>query len=141
MSDVQVKKWLGQDAELCQSLSLKANLLSDWMSTSNNMAMDHNATSNDLLACIPKFLPIKEAVLEQLQLIIDIETFIRTGTIEVKHDCVDILKSYFQDSDSCDAIANFVTKESSELYQVLQCIVDANAHHENLVVSGRFSFI
>jgi ankyrin repeat protein len=133
MSEVQVKKWLGQDAELCQSLSLKANLLSDWMSTSNNMAMDHNATSNDLLACIPKFLPIKEAVLEQLQLIIDIETFIRTGTIEVKHDCVDILKSYFQDSDSCDAIANFVTKESSELYQVLQCIVDANAHHENLV--------
>lgn len=133
ISQAQVEKWLGQDVEFNELLSLNACSLNDWMAMSNQIAMDSKSTSDDLLACIPRLQPLKEKALGQLKHIIDVETFIRSGTVEVKTDCVDILKSYFVDSDSCDAIVNFVTKESSELYRVLQCIVDANAHRDNLV--------
>lgn len=131
-SQSQVEKWLAEDTAFCQLLVSDMKALNDWMLTSNDLAMNGSATSDNLMECIPKLQPLKETALSHLRHIIDIGSFIQSGTVDLKADCIDILKSYFRDSDSCDAIINFVTKESSELYQVLRCIVDSNTHLENL---------
>lgn len=132
-AQTEVESFLKRDAEFNQSISSHIQILENWMSVSNNFATSVNVTSDDLISFSFEFSSIKHAALEQLTLVIDVELFNRASAIEIRPDCVEILKTYFGDRDSCDAIINYVTKESSDLHQVLSCIIDAHAHSDNLL--------
>lgn len=110
-----------------------AYILENWMSESSVIATKLDSTSHDLIDYIFKLKPIQEAILARLRNIIDIDVFNGSGAIEVRADCVDVLKTYFKDCDSCDAIINSVTQESSQLFRVLSCVLDSSIHNDNLI--------
>lgn len=133
VAQIQVDNILKGDLEFCKLLLSDANILENWMSESSVIATKLDSTSHDLIDYIFKLKPIQEAILARLRNIIDIDVFNGSGAIEVRADCVDVLKTYFKDSDSCDAIINSVTQESSQLFRVLSCVLDSSIHNDNLI--------
>ena len=129
----QVENILRQDSEIRQALLSQAQIFENWMLASNALAISVDASSDNIMEFIRMFQPLKEVALEHMSHIVDVEMLDRRRIVEIRLDCIDILKTYFQDNDSIDAIINYVTNQTLELQSLISCIVDANSHSDNLV--------